>query len=109
MREELRNKIKSLEGEPLISLTDANYVAANVVQKNGTDRFILHFVNYGNPLENVRVRVNLEGYPIKLNKGKIKLLSPDTVPQQVQEISVKGKTVEFVLPVLKIYDVVVLN
>ncbi|UCE08254.1 MAG: hypothetical protein JSW07_09625, partial [bacterium] len=109
VREELRNKIKNLEGEPLISLTNAGYVAANVVQKNGTDRFILHFVNYDKPLENVRVRVNLDEYPIKLNKNKIKMLSPDMVPQQVQEISVKGNTAEFVLPVLNIYDVVILN
>ncbi len=109
VREELRNKINNLEGEPLISLTDAGYVAANVVQKNGTDRFILHFVNYDKPLENIHVRVNLDGYPIMINKNKIKLFSPDMIPLKVQEISVKGKTAEFVIPALNIYNVVVLN
>ena len=109
VREKLRNKIKNLEGEPLISLTDAGYVAANVVQKNGTDQFILHFVNYDKPLENVRVRVNLDGYPIKINKNKIKMFSPDMDSLKVQEISMKGKTAEFTLPALNIYNVVVLN
>ncbi|MEJ2637762.1 MAG: hypothetical protein P8184_21070 [Calditrichia bacterium] len=108
-RQELRTKLVNLEGNPLLSLSNARYVAANIVHKNGSDRYILHIVNYDKPLHNVRVRVNMEGYPVKIRKGKIALFSPDAVPLKLQEVSVKGNTVEFVLPQLDIYDVVVLN
>jgi hypothetical protein len=108
-REELRNKLMNLEGDPLISISGTEYVAANIVHKNGSDRYVLHFVNYDQPLENVRVKVNLEGYPIKISKKSLTLFSPDKMPEKIKEISVRGKTVEFVLPVLEIYDIVVLN
>jgi hypothetical protein len=99
----------NLEGDPLISISGTKYVAANIVHKNGSDRYVLHFVNYDQPLENVRVKVNLEGYPIKISKKSLTLFSPDKMPEKIKEISVRGKTVEFVLPVLEIYDIVVLN
>ena len=108
-REELRNKLMNMEGDPLISISGTEYVAANIVHKNGSDRYVLHFVNYDQPLENVRVKVNLEGYPIKISKKSITLFSPDKMPEKIKEISVRGRTVEFVLPVLEIYDIVVLN
>jgi hypothetical protein len=109
-REELRARMASLEGEPLITLTGAPYVAANVVRKNGTDRFILHFVNYDKPLQDVRVRLNLEGMPVKINRKKVQCWSPDlTAPLQVSQIAVKGRTLEFTLPALDVYDVVTVN
>ena len=55
------------------------------------------------------VKINLEGYPVEINRKKLKLYSPDSVPQKIEQISVKGKTLEFVIPALDIYDVVVLN
>ncbi len=108
-RQELRARLANLEGSPLISISDAKYVAANLVHKNGSKRYVLHFVNYDKPLQNVRVKVNLDGYPVKFSKNKISLLSPDAVPLKVADIAVKGKTLEFALPQLTIYDVVVLN
>lgn len=109
-REELRAQMASLEGEPLITLYGAPFVAANVVRKNGTDRFILHFVNYDKPLQNVRVRLNLEGIPVKINRNKVRCWSPDlTAPPQIGQIVVKGRTLEFTLLVLDVYDVVTVN
>jgi hypothetical protein len=108
-REELRLRMASLEGEPLITLTGAPYVAANVVRKNGTDRFILHFVNYDKRLQHVRVRLNLEGMPVRINGKKVQCWSPDITEPKVSQIAVKGRTLEFTLPVLDVYDVVTVN
>ena len=109
VRNEILDKLKNLTDDPIISLSNTEYVAANITHKNGTERYILHFVNYDQPLENVMVKINLEGYPVEINRKKLKLYSPDSVPQKIEQISVKGKTLEFVIPALDIYDVVVLN
>ena len=108
-REELRVQMASLEGDPLITLSGAPYVAANVTRKNGTDRFILHFVNYDKPLQNVRVKLNLEGMPVKINKNKVQCWSPDVAPLKVDQIVVRGNSLEFTLPALDVYAVVTVN
>ncbi len=108
-REELRGRMASLEGEPLVTLYGAPYVAANCVRKNGTNRIILHFVNYDKPLQDVRVRLNLEGMRIRINRNKVQCWSPDLPVPKVSQIVVKGRTLEFTLPVLDVYDVVTVN
>ena len=108
-RKEFLNNIEKLSGEPLITLKGAKYVIANIVKKKGTDRIILHFVNYSESVENVRVQVNLEGFVDRISKENIRLLSPDQVPKEVKGLSIKGKKVEFTIPKLEIYNVVVIN
>ena len=61
VRKKLKEKIRQLAGEPLISIKGTKYVAANIVKKKGKNQYIVHFVNYGKPLKNVEVSVNLEG------------------------------------------------
>ena len=108
-REELRGQMAALEGAPLITLTSAPYVAANVVRKRGTDRLVIHFVNYDKPLRGVRVRLNLEELPVKLNRKKVQGFSPDLVQLPLEQLSIKGKVLEFILPELDVYNVVVVN
>jgi len=109
VRERLKRGIQQMEGRPLISIKGVNYVAANIVKKKDTDQYIVHFVNYNQPLRNVKVSINLNGYVKNLNKGSIRLLSPDSVLQELKAVSVKNNILEFTLPVLKIYDVVLIN
>ena len=108
-REKLRRRLEKLEGKPLTSIKGVNYVASNIVRKRGKEQYIVHFVNYNKSLKNVKVRINLNGYVKKLNKDKVRLLSPDSVPHKVEAKSVKNSVLEFTLPVLKIYDVVSIN
>ncbi|MCD6117468.1 hypothetical protein J7K93_10670 [bacterium] len=108
-REKLRRKLEKLGGKPLISIKGVNYVAANIVRKRGKDQYIVHFVNYNKPLKNVKVRINLNGLSKKLHKNGIRLLSPDVVPGELKSVSIKNNSLEFILPVLKIYDVVSIN
>ena len=109
IRKEFLDNLRKLSGEPLITLKGAKYVIANVVKKKGTDRIILHFVNYSKPVENIMVKVNLKEFVSKINKESILLLSPDYVSKEVKDVSVKGKKVEFTIPKLGIYNVVVIN
>lgn len=108
-RKEFLNNLWKLSPEPLITLEDAKYVIANVVRKKGTDRIILHLVNYSKPVENVKVKVNLEGFVNRINKESIHLLSPDSIPQEIKGVFVEGRKIKFIMPKLDIYSIVVIN
>lgn len=108
-RRELMAKINQLSGEQVITLSGADYVAANVVKKTDSHRVILHFVNYNTPVKNVRVRVNLDGVVNQIDSKRIELFSPDGHAKGVEVVSVRGTQVELVLPELEVYDVVAIN
>ncbi len=108
-RQELLSKIKTLAGEEVITLSGAKYVAANVVKKTNSDRIVLHFVNYHNPAQNIRVSVNLDGVVKQIDKDKVRLLSPDDGAKQLKAVSVRGTHLDFILPNLDVYDVVTIN
>ena len=105
-RRTLSNRLRELEGLPIISLSGAKYVAANVAHKKGTDRYFLHFVNYDKPQKNIRVRVNLGDKVNNVTRDAIRLYSPDDVPLKLKSLSIKNGRIEFTLPVLDIYNVV---
>ena len=69
---------------------------------------IVHFVNYSDARENIEVKLNLEGFAKAIDKNSITLLSPDAVPQKIEKVSVNGARVEFTIPKLEIYDVIVI-
>jgi hypothetical protein len=108
-RRELLAKIRQLSGEQVITIPGTKYVAANVVRKTDSDRIIVHFVNYNTPLKNVRVSVNLDGVLKQIDNKQIKVLSPDGGAKAIEVLAVRGAKVEFVLPELDVYDVVVIN
>ncbi|HTS58196.1 MAG TPA: hypothetical protein VMH03_11645 [Terriglobales bacterium] len=108
-RRELLAKIGQLSGEQVITIFGTNYVAANVVRKTDSERIIVHLVNYNTPPKNVRVSVNLDGVIKQIDGKRIKVLSPDGGAKAIEVSSVRGAKVEFVLPELDVYDVVVIN
>jgi len=108
-RKEFLNNLQKLSPEPLIALENAKYVIANAVRKKGADRIILHLVNYSKPVENVKVKVNLEGFVNRINRESIRLLSPDSIPQEIKGVSVEGRKIKFIMPKLDIYSIAVIN
>ena len=77
---------------------------ANLVRKRGDGRVVAHFVNYGPPVENVAVRLN-----VAAAGGRVWFLSPDASPGQLHDVSVRGAQVTFTIPRLDVYGVVVLE
>ena len=108
-KKEFLDNIKKVEGEPILSVSGVRYIAANTVRKAGTERIILHFVNYDKPVRNVQVSINLDGIVQAVDKNSIRLLSPDQEPTEVKNLSVKGNQVSFTIPDLDVYDVVTIN
>jgi hypothetical protein len=53
--------------------------------------------------------VNLDGVLKQIDNKRIKVLSPDGGAKAIEVLSVRGAKVEFVLPELDVYDVVVIN
>ncbi|MEX0680666.1 MAG: hypothetical protein WD097_04730 [Balneolales bacterium] len=109
MNEIVRN-IHGLSGGPLISLDDSEHIIVNVSRKAETDQIILHFINYSDDIkENLRVKVNLEGLVNHIDRDSITLLSPDSIPKTFEELSVQDHTMEFSIPELQTYNVVLIN
>ncbi len=106
-RKGLAETVRRLEGEPLVTVDGAPYVAANVTRKNGSNRFMLHLVNYDRPLKNLRVKVNLDGIAETIDAKGLRLYSPDGVPKTVDVARTAGNSVEFVVPELDVYNVIV--
>ena len=98
-----------MSGERLITLENAPYVISNIVRKKGTGKIIVHFVNYSEPLENIKVKVNLDKLVKNIKRGTAALLSPDDVTKELKGLSVKGSSIEFTIPELDIYSIVVIN
>jgi len=108
-RDVFKANMCKLSGEPLVTVENGKYVIANVVRKVGTEKIILHLVNYSEPLKNVYVKVNLNGFTKGIDKKSIVHLTPDSVPLKLEGLSVKGNVLEFTIPELEIYNVVTIN
>jgi hypothetical protein len=108
-RKELSESIRRLEGEPLVTVEGARYVAANLVRKQSQKRFILHLVNYDRPVQNLTVKVNLDGIADAIDPGSLRLYSPDSVSKTIKVIKAAGRSVEFQVPELDVYDVVTID
>lgn len=109
VRQELRESLRRLEGEPLVTVEGAPYVAANLARKQGTKRLILHLVNYDQPVRNLKVKVNAEGVGETIDRASLRLYSPDSVPEAVNVTHANREAVEFVVPALDVYNVITFN
>ena len=107
-RKVLLENLAMLTGKQLITVKGAEHVAANIVHKRGTDRYIVHLVNYGEPVKNIQLTVELEG--IKENQpGQVQVLSPDPSEKVKVDLNTEGKTINITLSELQIYSVVVID
>ena len=109
VRKELSESIRRLEGEPVVTIEGASHVAANLVRKQSQKRFILHLVNYDRPVQNLTVKINLDGIADAIDPGSLRLYSPDSVSKTVKVIKATGKSVEFQVPELDVYDVITID
>ncbi len=69
--------MRSLTGEPLVTLKNTNYVLANIVRKKDTGKVILHLVNYSDTVKNLKVQINLENVLDTIDEASITLFSPE--------------------------------
>jgi hypothetical protein len=108
-RKELSQSLRRLEGEPLVTVEGAGYVAANLVRRQDQKRFILHLVNYDRPAQNLKVKINLGGIADAIDPASLRLYSPDPVSKAVKVTKASGSTVEFQVPELDVYSIITIN
>ncbi len=108
-RKELSDALRRLEGEPIVTVEGAGYVAANLVRKQNQKRFILHLVNYDRPVQNLKVKINLDGIADGIDPATLRLYSPDMVSKAVKVTKATGNSVEVLVPELDVYDVITIN
>ena len=106
---EFTSELENLIPDRIITLKNADNVLANMVKKTGSDQVIIHFVNYLNNRTDVRVKLNLKYLLDKVDEKNIRLYSPDDVPNELKSVTINETQVEFTIPELKIYDMVVIN
>lgn len=105
-RKTIVNEIEELTGSKIISIeSGSEYIAANIVHKKGTNRYFLHFVNYKDPVENVKVKVDLQNISSGVKEGSLKLFTPDKVNTELKEIEYDNNKLEFTMSELKIYTI----
>jgi hypothetical protein len=108
-KKEFLDNINKVEGDPIVSLSAVQYVATNTVRKIGSERIILHMVNYDKPVHNVQVMINLDGIVPALSAPAVQIFSPDQVTREVKNLSVKDNRLIFTIPDLDVYDVITIN
>jgi len=108
-REQFKQAMTQVSGEPQVTLRNAEYVISNLVKKQRSNRVIAHFVNYGKTVDNMAVTLNLAGVVNRVDPQSIRLLSPDSVSRELRNVSVNGTSVSFTVPSLDVYDIVTVN
>jgi hypothetical protein len=109
VRMEFIDNLNKLLPNRIIKLSDSEFILANVVKKKGTKQVIVHFVNYSDKIEKLKVNLNLEGVVDTISEDNIKFYSPDHAVNKLHSIDVNDKIIEFILSDLEIYDIVVIN
>jgi len=78
-------------------------------KKINSDQVIIHLVNYSKNTKNINAKINLEGIVNTIDQNKIRLYSPDDITKGPSKVIVKNKELEFIIPELEIYDIIVIN
>ena len=105
-RKNLVNKISEVTGSKIINIeSGSKYIAANIVHKQGTNRYFLHFVNYNEPIKNVKIKVDLKNIASGIKENSLKLFSPDKIDTGLKEVQYENNKLSFTMPELNIYNI----
>lgn len=103
----LIKKINEVAGSKIISINaESDFIAGNIVHKRGTNKYILHFVNYNKPVKNIKVNVDLKNIANGIEDNSIKLYTPDKINAEVKDVIIDKNKLEFTMPELNIYNIV---
>lgn len=106
-RRSLVSKISEVTGSKIISIeSDSKYIMGNIVHKRGTNRYFLHFVNYNEPVKNVKVNVDLTNIVESIKENSLKIFTPDKINTELKNVKYDNNKIEFTMSELKIYNIV---
>lgn len=106
-RKKLVDKIREVTGSKIISIESASeYIVGNIVNKRGTNRYFLHFVNYNEPIKNVKIKIDLNNIVNGIEENSLKIFTPDKINTEIKDIKYNNNSVEFTMSELKIYNIV---
>jgi Glycoside-hydrolase family GH114 len=111
----IAGRAEATAGGPRLILETRRHVLGQLTRKPDGQTFILHLLNYDHsaPAENVKIRLDLSGLLAQeapdLSHWKAEVLSPDTSQLQLHGLSAHGSSLEFALPRIEHYVVVILS
>jgi len=106
---DLMDAVRWAAGGELTAEVDApEWVTIELAQQRGTNRLLLHLLNYkvGEPVLDIPVKLKL---PAGMKVKEAVVETPDAGGRQVLSVVANGRTVSFRVPALKIYDLVLLR
>jgi hypothetical protein len=106
-RKNLVSKISEVTGSKIISIeSESEFIVGNIVHKRGTNRYLLHFVNYKKPVKNVKVKVDLNSIVDGIEENSLKIITPDKISTELTDVKYESNKLEFTMSELKIYNIV---
>lgn len=99
--------LHGLSNGPIVKLEDKDVIVN--ITKGANNKIIMHFLNYSpKPKENLRVMVDLKDCASYINERNMRLFSPDYVGGKLKDVSIYNNKLEFVMPLLDTYNIVVI-
>ncbi len=107
---EIKEKLGLLLGRRTVELGDSGNVLALLSRIGGTNRLVIHFLNYGDSVQrDVPVKLDLSFLDGSFNSASFKTHSPDTGGQDIRLVKADGKRLQLVLPAIETYLVTTVN
>jgi len=102
--------IASFSEDINLEIINGTNTLGNITVIENTNRTIIHLINYSEyQEENVIVRANINFLKQELDKSKIKAYSPDSNKDLIRNIKIAESGLEFEIPKLDTYEIVVIN
>ena len=109
-RSEVSERINELLGRRIVEVLGANSVLALVSRITGTERTVIHLLNYQDvPQNNVSLKLDLSFLSQDPVSSPIRSHSPDSASALLENLKIQGKKLQFTLPRLHTYQVVTVN
>lgn len=109
-RKNFVSKIGEVTGSKIISIkSPSEYIVGNIVHKRGSNRYFLHFVNYSEPIKNVKINVDMKNVTKTINANSLKIFTPDRINPKLINIKYDSNKLEFTMSGLDIYNIVELR
>jgi hypothetical protein len=109
-RDSFLKTIASFSEDLKLEIINATNTLGNITVIKNTDQIIIHLINYGEyQEENVIVRANINILKQELDKRKIEAYSPDMNKDLIRNIKIVESELEFEVPKLDTYEIIVIN
>ncbi|MFC2126135.1 hypothetical protein ACFLU5_15135, partial [Bacteroidota bacterium] len=102
--------IQTFSNSNILRIEHGQYVLGNITTLNNGKRIVVHIMNYDDiACENVTVKLKLKELNTTIARNRVEAFSPDFTGEIISEIITKGNSLEFQIPKLETYSIIIVN